>query len=48
MPDAWMGLVELALVFGLVLVWAVRELVLLKRDKRAAEARDSASPPKPD
>ena len=38
MPHSWMGLVELALVFGLVLAFAVWELVKLRRDQRAAEA----------
>ncbi|MDE2080766.1 MAG: hypothetical protein KGI90_05395 [Burkholderiales bacterium] len=42
MRNPWMGLLELSLVFGLVLAWAVRELVKLKRDNRAADARREA------
>ncbi len=37
MPNRWAGLLELAIVFGLVLAWAVRELVALRRANRAAD-----------
>jgi hypothetical protein len=47
MPDAWMGPLELLLVFGIVIGLALRELIHLRRDNEAArrEARNSEAPP---
>ncbi|GAP34404.1 hypothetical protein [Piscinibacter sakaiensis] len=43
MSGGALGLIELLLVFGVVIGWGVRELVLLERAKRAR--RDAAPPP---
>lgn len=35
-----MGVLELVLVFGLVIAWAIWELIKLRRDKAGADRRD--------
>jgi hypothetical protein len=34
----WLSLIELTFTFGVVLLWAFRELWLLRRDRRRREA----------
>ena len=41
MADRWMGVLELALVFGLIIALAVWELVKLRQDNQAARERDA-------
>ena len=42
MPSNWIFLIELFVLKGAILAFAVRELVLLKRDERARDASEQA------
>lgn len=44
----WLGLLELLIVFGFLLGWAVLELILLRYDKRRNKIDDTRRSPNPD
>jgi hypothetical protein len=51
MADRWVGLIEIALTFGVVLVfglWQLRSLARLRREREAKEAAEQAAGAKPD